>query len=54
MNPETSPSIISAFKASMAVHPTLWTLGVVAVVGGIGYYAFYKKKPAAVEAKAAA
>ncbi len=54
MNPETvttTPSILGAFKASMVVHPILWTLGGVAVIGAVGYFIF-RKKPAEVKAAA--
>lgn len=48
-----SPSLITAAKASMAIHPVIWTLGAVAVVGAIGYFAFFRKaKPATATAAA--
>lgn len=47
----SNSSILGAFKASMAIHPVLWTLGTVAVVGAIGYFAFFRK-PKPVEVKA--
>jgi uncharacterized membrane protein YebE (DUF533 family) len=47
--------ILTAVKSSMAIHPVIWTLGAVAVVGAIGYFAFFRKaKPATVTAAAAA
>jgi hypothetical protein len=49
----SSPGLLTAAKVSMAIHPVIWTLGAVAVVGAIGYLAFFKKaKPATVAAGA--
>jgi uncharacterized membrane protein YebE (DUF533 family) len=53
----TEPTgILTAVKSSMAIHPVIWTLGTVAVVGAIGYFAFFRKKskPAIATAAAAA
>ncbi len=39
----SSPTMMGAIKASMVIHPVLWTLGAVVVVGAIGYFAFFRK-----------
>lgn len=49
MFPEAVPAlnnsggIMSAVNASMIVHPVMWTVGFVAVVGVIGYFAFFRE-----------
>lgn len=54
MHPElyNPQNALAATKSSVIVHPVLWTLGAVAVVGAIGYFAFFRKpkKPAAATA----
>jgi len=51
MTTTSNSSILGALKASMAIHPVLWTFGTVAVVGAIGYFAFFRKsKPIEVKA----
>lgn len=51
MTTTSNSSILGALKASMAIHPVLWTFGTVAVVGAIGYFAFFRKsKPVEIKA----